>query len=114
MSKAGRYSESIKVIDEAIKKTVDEKLLCFQAENYYQINRFVDAEQAYFSACNMVPSRFFPKYFLMVFYINTRSNQKAIDIGKKILEMPEKKRDNQSIQIKLSTEFLIDSLTKIK
>ena len=35
-------------------------------------------------------------------------------MGKEIMAMPEKKRNNASIQIKQSTDFLIDSLSKIK
>ena len=94
--------------------TIDEKLLCFQAENYYQLKRFLEAENLYLQACNLVPSRFFPKYFLMLFYINTNDDKKAISMGKEIIEMREKKRNNASIQIKQSTRFLIDSLSKIK
>ena len=37
---------------------IDEKLLCFQAENYYQTKQFDKAEAAYKLACNIVPSRF--------------------------------------------------------
>ncbi len=112
LSKAGQYEKSIKILDEAMKKVIDEKLLCFQAENYYQTKQWAKAEETYKFANNIVPSRFFPKQFLMDFYLKSGNNQRAIDIGRKIIDMPEKIPNNESQQIKLTAQYLIDSLRK--
>jgi O-antigen polymerase len=90
---------------------IDEKLLCFQAENYFQTKQYQKAEETYEIACNIVPSRFFPKYYLMNFYIKTNNSVKSIEVANKIIQMPEKISNDQSQLIKLSAKLIIDSLT---
>ncbi len=113
LSKAGQYEKSIHILDEAMKMVIDEKLLCFQAENYYQTKQFDKTEAAYILACNIVPSRFFPKFFLMDYYIKTGSNAKAIEIGQKMMTMPEKIPNQESRQVKSTVKHLVDSLKTV-
>lgn len=113
LSKAGQYEKSIKILDETMKKVIDEKLLCFQGENYYQTKQWDKAETAYIFACNIVPSRFFPKYYLMEFYLKTGNNLEAKQVGQKIVAMPEKIPSIESRQIKSRAKYLVDSLKSV-
>ena len=110
LSKEGQYKQSIEVLDKAMEMVIDEKNLCFQAENYYQTGDWQKAEEAYILACNMVPSRLFPKYYLLDFYTKTHNNNKAIETADKIVIMPEKISNEQSRLIKLTTKTILDSL----
>jgi hypothetical protein len=112
LAKAGYYKESSNLLDEAMLKVIDEKILCFQAENYTRLGAYERAEVCYLTACNIVPSRFYPKFFLFEFYEKIGKKNEAEKIGRTILEMPVKIPHEQVDIIREQVRISLDEMKR--
>ncbi len=62
--------------------------------------RYQDAEQAYFMASGITPSKLYPKYLLAKLYVEMQQTEKAIEMAKHITETKEKVNTTAGMQIK--------------
>jgi O-antigen polymerase len=107
LMKNGHYGRSIQVLETAKKSTIDEKMLCFLAESYYKKGNNIEAEKNFLLAVYVVPSRFFPKYFLMNFYEKTNKIDEAKKWANIIINMPVKLESSEVYQIKKEANRLL-------
>lgn len=78
---------------------------------YYEyIKDYQMAEESYRKACDMVPSKIFPKYQLCNFYLRTNQLGKARKTAIAILHAPIKIKSTATDQIQGKMEKIIDSL----
>jgi O-antigen polymerase len=106
------FDRSIDVLELAKCSTIDEKMLCFLAESYYQKGNYVQAEKNYLLAVYIVPSRFFPKYFLMNFYQKINRISDAKKWANTIINMPIKIESAEVFQIKKEAKQVLESSIK--
>ena len=108
------YERSIEVLETAKGSTIDEKMFCFLAESYYQKGNYAEAEKNYLLAVYAVPSRFFPKYFLMLFYEKMDRINDAKYWADFIVNMPVKVKSSEAFQIKNEAKRVLNNAVENK
>lgn len=114
LANAGKAEKSHQILTETMEYTIDEKLLCFQGNNLDALGRYTEAEKAYILASEIVPSRFYPKSALLNHYVKTGENEKAIEKGYEILNMPVKFYSSEVYVIQKDARKIVDSLRMIE
>jgi O-antigen polymerase len=82
---AGKFDESIAILNECKKRFNDYDLQMLMADNYEALGKHGDAERHLKTAAAMCPVRFMPLYELAKLYEATRCHGKAIALAKTIL-----------------------------
>ena len=105
-----KYNESIKLLDEAMHYTLDGKILCAQAENYFQTNQLEKAKNVYQVATNILPTEIYPKYREMNFYFKIGDKETGIQKARIISDIDVGYKDKGSRAMKKAAIHLLDSL----
>lgn len=85
---AGQYTSSISIFEKGEKMVPDVDQLIFLGRAYQYEGNFDEAIRCFTDASDMVPSRFYPPFFLAMLYLQNGQKGKAIVIANKILHMP--------------------------
>lgn len=100
--------------EEANLKSSDISILLLMGNNHLALENYDEAESAYTSACNEIPSRLYPKYLLLKLFLKTSRKDDALSVAKTILYSKEKVSNTASREIKTDTKRVIDSLLSNK
>lgn len=86
LSMAEKHDEAVGVLKQATRYYPNIVVYTALGDSYKNLGRAANAEQAYFHAWYMNPSRFYPLYLLAKLYDETEQNAKAIEVAKELLE----------------------------
>jgi len=86
----GQTTEAVRILDQALKIITFNDLYNELGQCYYLSGEYAKAEAAYITAINMVPNRFVSRYDLYKFYRQTGQPDKAVIVGRAILNLPVK------------------------
>jgi O-antigen polymerase len=109
LSEAGKYAESIAILNEAKKHFNHIDLYAFLGKSYEGKGDFKKAEDSYRYASLMIPNRFVPKYRLVKLYVAHGDVDKAITLATEILDMPVKVKSTTVEKIRREMKNFIDS-----
>lgn len=82
---AGKFDESIAILNECKKRFNDYDLQMLMADNYYKKGETEKAIQAYQHASNMIPCRFLPVYQLLKIYRDKNQREMAVKYARDIV-----------------------------
>lgn len=105
-----KNAESIPIFKECMKFYNDYDLQMLQADNYFSLKNWGNAEQYYKTASQMCPNRFLPLQGLMHVYESLGKKDKVIDIAKYILAKPIKINTSLVLKIKNEAQQKLDIL----
>jgi tetratricopeptide (TPR) repeat protein len=77
LSKTGRYAESNRVLQQAVRISCDPMLYNVMGKNEQALKRYAEAELCFRKAANIVPNRIYPWYLLANLYVETGETEKA-------------------------------------
>lgn len=79
------YNESNRIIEKTKSICTDPYLYIQEGDNYYHLGKIKESENSFIASVKVSPELLFPKYSLMIFYLNTKDSLSACEIAKKIL-----------------------------
>jgi len=85
LSMSGKHDKAITVLQEAGKYFPNTVVYTALGDSYKALGQYIKAENAYFRAWYMVPSRFYPKYLLARLYDQSGQKAKAVKTAKELL-----------------------------
>lgn len=97
---SGKYRQSLKILDEYDKISYSYESNLLRAKNYFAISNYSNAILYLKKASQIVPSRFEPLHLLLIAYEKTGQCQKALQVSNRILNLPIKKKSDQTQKIK--------------
>ena len=106
----GSYAESNTILLQCSKLFNDVDVQLLLADNYTKLESYIDAEQHLLLASHMCPVRFTPLYKLFLLYIECGENDKALELGAKILIKPIKVHSSSIDYIKSDVRQKLTSL----
>lgn len=86
----GCWNKSAEILEECSRGMNDTDVQMLLADNYFQLEKFDEAEEHYQRAASMCPNRFLPLYCLVNLYRRTERDTKARRLAWQILEKPVK------------------------
>jgi len=104
---AGQYKESLEILKQARNYYTDEVYFTTLGDTYNALGDHRQAEQAYKTAANMVPHKFYPLYLLARLYDETGQNTKAKQTARNILNKEVKVHSTAIEEMKTEMEELI-------
>jgi len=104
---AEKHVEAVKVLQQAEKYYPNTIVYTALGDSYKKLGLTEKAEQAYFHAWYMNPSRFYPKYLLAKLYDETGQKEKAATIAKELLDKEVKIGSTAIEEIKEEMERII-------
>ncbi len=81
---------------------------CMKGNYYLKIGKQEQAEQAFYTASNMVPTRIRPKYSLWKLYIGKEDTVAAREMARKILSCPLKTESIYTLKVKKEVKIMSD------
>lgn len=90
LHEAGRWSESIRILEECSRGMNDTDVQMLLADNYSRLKEFGKAEQHYLLIGRMCPNRFLPFYHLVKLYDQTGRQDEARRLALQIIDKPVK------------------------
>lgn len=88
LNRAEQHQISNEVLIKCTKYFKDYDVQMLIADNYYKLEQFDKADINYYTAINMIPSKFMPLYRLMLLYEDLGNNSKALEIANMIIYKP--------------------------
>jgi tetratricopeptide (TPR) repeat protein len=85
LSKSEQYAESNAVLEKAVRIRCDPMLYNVMGKNSQALKQYVDAEQCFRKATNIVPSRIYPWYLLANLYVEMGETEKARETAQIVL-----------------------------
>ena len=85
LHKQGKYGDSNRVLEEAMKHSCDPMILNIMGKNFHALNRYEEADKYFRRAAHRVPSRIYPYYLLAKLYAD--SNNLRVDRFVKMLNI---------------------------
>jgi len=82
---AKKHDSSITILNEAKQYLNNTILYTCLGNNYKDLGKNIDAEQAYLQAWNIAPARFYPLYLLAKLYDETGQYEKGVEMANKVL-----------------------------
>ena len=79
------YADAKEYLEKATYLSPTSEILMDLGNSYFHLQNNAKAEHCFRIACNMVPGRILPQYYLFRFYAITMRNQEAITLGQSIL-----------------------------
>lgn len=104
---AGEYERAVRILEKAkyhLNNTIIETAL---GDAYKSLETYQNAERAYISASNMIPSRFYPQYLLAKLYGETGKLEKAKAKAREILDKEIKVPSTAIREIRLEMERVL-------
>lgn len=95
-----KYEESIRILNECRKYLNDYDVTMLQADNYFKLKQWGEAEIYYKKASQMCPVRFVPLYYLYQVYDSAGLDLQAKDVAMDIINKPVKILSNDVVLIK--------------
>lgn len=90
LSLARKHEKALYILNRAQKFQNSFVVQIAKGDSYMALKKFKQAEEAYYSAWYMVPSRFYPRYLLAKLYLESNQKNKAISIAHDLLAMKTK------------------------
>ncbi len=87
---AEQYGEGVAVLEGLLMKLNDSNIYTYIGYAYFQMGNYDKAEFSFFNALHIVPSKIFPRYYLVKVYERQGRATDAIEMAKDILKMGEK------------------------
>lgn len=103
----GRYEESLHMLQQAAKYFNHTDLHLYLAKAYERNNMPEQAISTYRALIDMVPGRFYPRYFLAKCYVGSGNMEMASATARQILSMPVKVPSNEVTRIKEEMKQLL-------
>ena len=107
LNKSGQYQQSNQVLRDCERQLNDCDVQVLQADNYYNVGDYIQAEQCARLASRMCPNRFTPLYQLVLIYDKTGRRVKALQLSDEILRKPMKVRNTEVYKIILKLNAFI-------
>jgi tetratricopeptide (TPR) repeat protein len=85
LSKTGRYAESNRVLQQAVRISCDPMLYNVMGKNEQALKHYAEAERCFRKAAHIVPNRIYPWYLLANLYVETGETEKARATAKIVL-----------------------------
>jgi len=104
LSMAGEHGSAITVLQQATSYYPNIVVYTALGDSYKALEQYVEAEQAYWTAWYMNPSRFLPKYFLAKLYDETGQTEKAAATAYELLHKEVKVRSTAIDEIRKEME----------
>lgn len=90
LNHAGRYSESLRIMELCSRYFNDYDVQLIQGDNHLQLQQYEEALNSYEEASFMCPGRFVPLYKIFQLYKSCGMNQQAYRLAGRIVEKPVK------------------------
>ena len=87
LNRIGKYRQSRLILTECEKQFNDCDLQIIQADNYFRIGNYKQAEIHAKLASNMCPNRFVPLYQLVEIYDKTAREEEAVSLARHMIDM---------------------------
>lgn len=107
LSEAGKPSKAIAILKKAKKLYPNTVVYTAMGNSYKELNRYAEAEQAYFHAWHMNPSRFYPEYLLAKLYHESGQKEKAVSMANELLHKKIKVESEAIREIKAEMNEII-------
>ena len=107
LNKSGQYQQSNQVLRDCERQLNDCDVQVLQADNYYNVGDYIQAEQCARLASRMCPNRFTTLYQLVLIYDKTGRRVKALQLSDEILRKPMKVRNTEVYKIILKLNAFI-------
>ena len=104
LHKAGRYSESNQILREGAARSSDPMFYNIIGKNYEAIGDYATAENYWFHAHNMVPSRLYPYILLMEMYDRQGDTSAANECARKVMSMPVNEKNITMIYLRIKAD----------
>jgi hypothetical protein len=111
---AGDYPKAIQFCEQAALRSSHFNIYETMGRSYQAIGDFGKAENAFLKCNYLVPNRFYPKYSLMLLYLNQGKLDNAKQWAKVIAAMPVKVDGEDVRKIKLVAQRVIDKAQSVK
>jgi len=108
----GEYIMAIKILQKATNYSSKYVIYTRLGECYEKLENFDKAEEAFLRSCYLVPNLFYPKYRLMMLYLDHNNFNAATYYANKILSMPIKIKSKVVDEIRESAFQTMTTLTK--
>lgn len=102
-----QYSEAKSILKQARLYRSDPILYTALGDTYKALKEYDKAEKAYLYACNINPSRFYPKYLLAKLYVEKGENNMAKSVAKELLSKEVKVESKAIEEIRTELKRLI-------
>ena len=110
-----RYEESIKILKGNELRLNDSDHYIYLGSSYEGIGKIDSAENCFLKASLIMPLKFFPKYKLVLIYLQTGRKKQAINLAKYLLAMKVKVPSQTIDAIKQEMKQLVDnSVSEVK
>ena len=85
LSMAEKHKEAVDVLNNAQNYLSNTIVFTAMGDSYKALGQNTKAEESYYHAWHMIPSRFYPKYLLAKLYDETGQRKKALEIASELL-----------------------------
>lgn len=109
LAMAKKPEEAIAVLEEAKQFANNTVLYTAMGDSYKMNDDFQKAEEAYWRAYYMIPSRFYPLYLLAKLYEESGQHYKAVETAQQIMKKPIKIDSKAITEIKSEMRKIIDN-----
>lgn len=104
LHKAGRYSESNMILREGAARSSDPMFYNIIGKNYEAMGDYAAAENSWFHAHYMVPSRLYPYILLMEMYDRLGDTVTAEEYARKVVSMPVNEKNMAMVNLQRRAE----------
>ena len=110
LHKTGKYEESIDILQKGVAISSDPMFHNIIGKNNEALGLYEEARKHYIHAHYMVPCRIYPLSLLMQMHMKLGQDEEALELGRKILDMPVNEKHRTMLQLRQETAAAVDSL----
>jgi tetratricopeptide (TPR) repeat protein len=112
LSKTGRYAESNRVLQRAVRISCDPMLYNVMGKNHQALKCYAEAEQCFRTAAHIVPNRVYPWYLLAKLYVETGAMEKARATAQIVLTKEPKVQSTAVREMRTEMKKLCETVEK--
>lgn len=106
------YEQSVDFLKKAAELTSNPNAFITLGNSFKELKRYEEAEQAYKTASGITPAKLYPRYLLVLLYIEMQETEKALIMANYIINAEEKIATTAGRQIKEEMQILVDQYSK--
>lgn len=106
------YEQSVDFLIKATELTSNPNAFITLGNSFKELERYEEAEQAYKTASGITPAKLYPRYLLVLLYIEMQETDNAIIMANYIIKAEEKNPTTAGRQIKEEMQILVDQYSK--
>jgi O-antigen polymerase len=106
------YEQSVDFLKKAAELTSNPNAFITLGNSFKELKRYEEAEQAYKTASGITPAKLYPRYLLVLLYIEMQEKEKALIMANYIINAEEKIATTAGRQIKEEMQILVDQYSK--